>query len=214
MLDFGVQSFFLLHGYRCYAIVSFISNNKIYIVFLLVCCGKTSSCGVFLIIQNIISLIFAIILIIFTSLFIKNPCLCYNILCKVPAWDELANDNYNQYLENFTGSCTKRTYRKLSVLKGLLSCAVLMLVSNILFIIVYIIAYISLRNKGVSNLQIQSTEVPAYELSTMINAAYQYDRPYLVQNASEPHYYSQTQGVISTNEIPSAPIDASYSHRF
>jgi hypothetical protein len=94
-----------------------------------------------------------------------------------------------------------------------------MLVSNIIFIIAYIITNIWLRAKPLPTSSIQSIEVPIYQLLPMVDssAEYQqppmvdssaeYQQPYLVQTTSEPHYYSSTVGTISTNEIASAPVE-------
>ncbi len=173
---------------------------------MLVCCGNSSGCGIYLILQNIINIIFAIILVIFTSRFIDNPCLCYGILCKIPSWDDILGSDYYSFFENFGYLCPARTFRKLPVLKGLLSCAVLMFVSNIIFIVVYIITYISLRDKPVPTSPSDPTEEPPYQPSPIIDPSHQYQQAYLVENISEPHYYSQTVETTPTNEIPSAPV--------
>lgn len=158
----------------------------------------------YIIFQNIINIIFVIILIVFTSLFIKNPCLCYGILCKILPWDYI--NNYS-YFDNFGYFCTSRTFRKLPVLKNLLSCAIVLLVSNIIFIIVYIITNIRLRAKPLPISSIQSVEVPMYQRPPMIDSSGEYQQPYLVQTTSEPHYYSSTVDTRPINEIPSAPVE-------
>ena len=113
------------------------------------CCGKSSGCGTYLVIQHIINMVFAIVLTIFTARFVNNPCLCYSALCFIPNWDFVYNDDFHEYAY----PCTERTFRKLSVLKALLACAILMLVCNIIFIIAYIVASIRFRNHQKSNPQ-------------------------------------------------------------
>lgn len=90
----------------------------------------------------------------FTARFVESPCLCYGVLCHIPNWDYLIDgdfddddDDHHKY------SCTSRTYRKLPVLKGLLACAVLMLVCNIVFIITYLIVAIQVRMKANSDIR-------------------------------------------------------------
>jgi hypothetical protein len=87
---------------------------------------------------------------IFTSRFIKNPCLCYGSLCFIPNWDYFYDGNYDDY---HLYLCTARTLRKLPVLKGLLSCAVLILLCNVIFIAAYLIAWIKSRGKARSTTQ-------------------------------------------------------------
>ncbi len=139
-------------------------------------------------------------MIVFTSLFINNPCLCYNILCNIPPWDQIPDYINYPYIEEFRYNCTARTLEKLPILKGLLSCAVLMLVSNIISIVVCIINYIRLRTKRVHITPIQPIRVPAYRPPPLrINPSNQYQVPYLDQTTSEGHYYAPTE------TIPSAP---------
>jgi hypothetical protein len=107
-------------------------------------------------------LIFVIILIVFTARFVNNPCLCYGVLCNIKPWDTYANYFIGQGNTNWVYGCTTRTYQKLPVLKGLLSCAVLLLVSNIVVIAVYLAVFIWLSAKPKSYVAKQSTELPPY----------------------------------------------------
>ncbi|CAF2778455.1 unnamed protein product [Rotaria sp. Silwood2] len=179
-------------------------------MFCYLCCGKSSGCGVYLVIQNIINLIFTILLLIFTSRFVKNPCLCYSALCYLPNWGDISRDDDDDD-DYFSYSCTSRTLRKLPVLKGLLACAVLMLVSNILFIVIYSIVSIRLRRKARCN-----TQQP--------NVAY-HQQSAAVQLGSPPPYYPSTTAYPSNQhqylypvqdaQLPSAPPPyETNSHKF
>ncbi|CAF1338338.1 unnamed protein product [Adineta ricciae] len=158
-------------------------------MFSYLCCGKSSGCGTYLVIQNIINIIFAIILTIFTARFVKNPCLCYGALCYIPNWDFIYNDDFYDYLAY---PCTERTFKKLSVLKALLACAILMLVCNFIFIIAYIVASIRFRNRGQSN-------------SQQMNVAFQ-QQPAGVHVGIQPVYYPSAVGYPSNVYHQSVPI--------
>ena len=98
-------------------------------------------------VQNVINLIFAIILIIYTSRFVSDPCLCYGALCSIPNWHSLYNNNNGQDMTR-PFLCTYLTYKKLPVLKGLLACAILMLISSTIFLIGNLVVLIKLRNSS------------------------------------------------------------------
>jgi hypothetical protein len=155
-----------------------------------------------LVVQNIINLIFVIILLVITSRFVENPCLCYGVLCHIPYWDDVSegdDDDDRMY------SCDSRTFRKLPVLKGVLACAVLMLVCNIIFIGTYLIVSIRLRAKTRYNIQtpdvmyqqpstaVQWTEQPSYHPSAMAYSPYRNQESYPIPNRQ------------ATSEWPSAP---------
>ncbi len=168
---------------------------------MIVCTGRSNGCGIYLVVQNIINGIFAIVLIIFTSLFVQNPCLCYGILCNIPPWE--AFYNFESYYGYYGNRCTLRTWDKLPLLKALLACAVLMLFSNIIFIILYLIAYIWLRSKPIHDPRKQLPELPIYQQPPMVSPP----DPYEVRTSSDPHYYS---GDIDEIVPPSAPYEHQY----
>ena len=143
-----------------------------YIFLLIVCTGRSNGCGIYLVVQNIINGLFAIVLIIFTSLFVGNVCLCYGILCDIPSWESIYNFGYNSEYY-YSNRCTPRTWNKLPLLKALLACAVLMLASNIIFIILYLIAYIWLRSKPIYDPEKQPPELPIYQLPPMVSPPHQ-----------------------------------------
>jgi hypothetical protein len=148
---------------------------------------------------------FAIVLIVFTAIFIGKPCLCYGLLCKIPTWN--AESSLGSFLPSNEGyQCTTRTRDKLPVLKALLACAALMLASNIIFIAVYLISYIWLLSKPIPDPQKQVTTLPPYQPSPMVLPPNEYEYPYLVQSSSIPHYYSTDIEIVPENERPHTPI--------
>lgn len=139
-------------------------------------------------IQNIISAIFAIILIVFTALFINDPCLCFGTLCQIPTWDSIEsviNDGNLRY------ACNARTYDKLRVLKALLTFAVLMLVSNLIFILAYVICSILSRRKPPPRTinSVAHTEGYAYEGPPRIVYYDEYQPQTLTVRPSDIRYY-------------------------
>ena len=100
-------------------------------VFLLVCFRKTIRWGLVVAGMNFASIGFAIILIVFDSLFIQTPCRCY--LATVC-------DSDFQDVNNCTNSDGK-----LRIVKSQLACTVTMLVLNIAYIIIFLIIVASTR---------------------------------------------------------------------
>lgn len=97
-------------------------------------------------------------------------------------------------------SCNDRTYRKIPILKGLLACAVLMVVCNIAFIVTYFIISIRLRIKAKSDThtpevmyQQQAATVRWSEQATNSNTYMNYPP----QQPQQPHP--------ATSPWPSAP---------
>lgn len=119
-----------------------------------VCHGKFAGCEIYLLIQNAINLIFALILLIFSLRFVNNPCLCYHSLCYIPNWDyvydDINGDNEDIHYQYY---CTSRTWKKLPTLKILLASAVLMLICSVFFIIIYLIVWVRLHVNARSNNQ-------------------------------------------------------------
>ncbi len=139
---------------------------------------------------------------VFTSFFVNDPCLCYGALCYIPNWEYVSDLDYD---DDYIYSCTERTWRKVPVLKGLLACAVLMLICNIVFIAIYLIVSIRLRVKARSNIptpdvmyQQQSDTAQwgrqlSYHPSSLDYSPNQHRR-------SHPIGYTQTR-----SQLPSAP---------
>jgi len=95
---------------------------------------------------------------------------------------------------------------KLPVLKGLLSCAVLMFVSNLIFIAVYLIIYIRLGNKRATPPQIQYPETNSYQPALVDQPSDQYELSYLTPTISEPHYYAPAIETVPNTGIPNASV--------
>ncbi|CAF3716728.1 unnamed protein product [Rotaria sp. Silwood1] len=175
-------------------------------MFCYLCCGKSSGCGIYLVIQNTINSIFTIILMIFTSRFVKDPCLCYDALCFVPNWnhfydDDDDDDDYNY----FSQLCTSRTLRKLPALKGLLACAILMLICNILFIVIHSIVVIRLRRKARSNTRQHDVVYHQQSAAVQLGSPPPY-QPSAMTYSPHPHQYLYpVQDIQTASQQPSAP---------
>jgi hypothetical protein len=176
----------------------------------LVCCGKSSGCGSYLVVQNGINAIFTIILIIFTAIFIEDPCICYGALCRIPTWDHINDINVDNDLIR---SCNDRTSRKLPVLKGLLACAIVMLVCNIIFILTYLIVSIRLRLRTRSHRQ-----TPDVVYQQRLGSVYW---PEQSNNSSNINYLPRQQQssyplqpTQRQSQLPSAPSYELYSVKF
>lgn len=178
----------------------------------LVCCGKRPGCGTYLVVLNGISALFGIALVVFTSLFIDNPCLCFDALCRIPNWEYIDEIDY---IFNRRYSCNARTWKKLPILKALLACAIAILVSNVVFILTYLIVSIRLRARRRSlrrtpevNYQSQSpfvdwSRLSSYTPSNRADLSYQHQQSY-------PMHPIQRQ-----NQWPSAPPSHQiYSEKF
>ncbi len=140
---------------------------------------------------------------VFTTRFIEDPCLCYGILCSIPNWDDINDFDIDD--DDDIYSCNSRTLRKVPVLKGLLACAVLMLICNIIFIGTYLIVSIQLRAKKRSN--IHTPDVMYQQQSTAVQWAEQ--PPYHLSNGTHPphqhHPLYPMQTTQPTSPLPSAP---------
>ena len=177
---------------------------------ILVCCGHTNGCGIYLVVINTISAIFSIVLIVYTTEFVKNPCRCYGYLCSIPPWDSLGNWNTGDEFPWITSECTLRTLEKLPYLKGLLGGAVLMLLSNLVYSVVYIAVSIRLQCKenGAAN----HTNVTFQKQQGSVNFSHQQSYPqHVAAYPSHPSAYhdgyrqSAPPPPYSQEYFPSAP---------
>jgi hypothetical protein len=133
--------------------------------------------------------------VVFTALFLNDPCLCYGVLCDIPSWDYI-NDNNNG--GSSRNACTSRTRQKLPILKSLLACAALILVCNIVFIVIYLILSIRLSSKTRTNNRqlnvgyqqesraIQMGGQRSYHPSTMPYSSHQHQQSYPIQYTQTP----------------------------
>ena len=154
----------------------------------IVCCGKNRVCGIYLIIQHAANVVFAIILIVFTSRFIKDPCFCYGELCFIPPWEEW-NTSGSSPLGG--SGCTPRTWDKVPVLKGLLACAILILVTSILFILAYLIALITGRAGRRSDTHTQAITYQSQPAIVQIGAPPMQQYPYVAYPGQQQSYHGQ-----------------------
>lgn len=135
--------------------------------------------------MNTIALCFSIILVAFTSIFIQNPCVCYGFFCNDYAWF----------------SCIYRfVEQKVPYLKGLLACGVLMLLTNLSYIVTYIAISIWLCIRGNADMnkmnaifqnqsgahvsfghqQQQQQQYPPYAMNYPPQIAGQQGQPYMI----------------------------------
>ncbi|CAF0843182.1 unnamed protein product [Adineta steineri] len=114
-------------------------------MFCYLCCGKSKGCAIYLLVQNIINMIFSIVLMVITAGFVNNPCSCFSsALCITINWIDVTSG----ILGVFGLGCRA----KLPILKGLLACSILMFLSSIAYIIAYIAISIWLCMKARSNI--------------------------------------------------------------
>jgi hypothetical protein len=149
MLDFIVHFSSPSHGYPCSLSVSnraifhfnshFISTIYIYVLSLLACCNRHSlGCAVHVLVENILSIIAASVLLYFDNIFLNNPYTCYfgSTLCnRLYSGDTI----YTQ--TNYTV--------KLACIKAQLACAAVMLVTNVIYMIIFMV--VAVRTKNESN---------------------------------------------------------------
>ena len=177
----------------------------------LVGCLKSVCCRVYLIIQNLISLAFAIILLVFSVKFIEEPCLCYGVLCEIPPWSCVRDDVSSSLLwcTDSSNYCTQRTFDKVPLLKALLSFAVLMLVSNGIFIFISVFFLVCKPRKKVTPHKTLAPIERRISTAAPHNVGNQYEpvsRPssFLV----EPVYYSSSGEIPFEPVLPSAPTQS------
>ena len=176
----------------------------------LVCCSKSAGCRIYLIVQNVINLVFAIILTSWTSRFVSDPCLCVGALCTVPNWHSLYNKNNNN--NNFRDMdepflCTYVTYKKLPALKGLLACAILMSISSAIFLIGNLVVLIKVKNSSGSPAPSASTHYQRQPDVVEFGGQSQYHANRLFH--TPPDYYQPAYGQPypqTDTRYPSAPF--------
>ncbi|CAF4198031.1 unnamed protein product [Rotaria sp. Silwood2] len=116
------------------------------------CCCRGRCYAIYLLILNIFSGLLACVMIYFDQLFINQPCTCYlgdQLCCAVRGIPSLSN-NYSAVLDDCNtaisqGTISSKTcptvpYDKLPLLKAQLACAVGMLVSCGVYVVVFIFA--------------------------------------------------------------------------
>ncbi|CAF1378502.1 unnamed protein product [Adineta steineri] len=184
-------------------------------MFCYLCCGRSAGCGIYLVIQNSINLVFAIILVIFTARFVKDPCLCYGALCHIPNWNQIFD--FDSFYGNFIYPCTSRTFEKLPILKILLACAALMLVSNIIFIIVYIIFLVKSRMDKSSNTEQLNAGFPQESEAIEVGGQPSNHPPsvaYPLRSQPQPQLHPQPHPHPNPNPQPHPPPQAADSQAF
>ncbi|CAF0860739.1 unnamed protein product [Didymodactylos carnosus] len=108
-------------------------------MFALVCCYKSRSCATYVLLVSILCAIFAIILIVFDSIFINNPSRCY--LTESICNNLITATTNNQF--NYQDFLNKR-----AILSAQLAFAVLMLLTALIYILVYAIISALVRSRS------------------------------------------------------------------
>ena len=124
-------------------------------------------------------------------------------MCQVPNWDSLneidEDDDDDDLKQKY--SCTEHTLQKIPVLRGLLACAVLMLICNIIFIVTYIIVFIRLRIKEKSD-----NQAPDVVYQQQTASVYWGDQSsHNSAHMSFPPQEYPTENIPTTLQLPSAP---------
>ncbi len=139
-------------------------------------------CATHVLVENILSIIAASVLLYFDNLFLNNPYIClYG-----------STSDCNQYSSSYSYSYSYSIYNptyytvKLACIKAQLACASLMLFTNVIYIIIFIVVAVKTKN--------ESNEIGVYQSgTTSVNA-----------NAQPIGYQRQepTPYVLSTHQQP------------
>jgi hypothetical protein len=107
-------------------------------MFVLACCNRHSiGCATHVLVENILSIIAALVLISFDSIFINNPYIC------LYASDYNCNRSSDLYHSIYDSSFyTVKT----TVVKAQLACTAVIFVTNVIYIVIYIYLAIKARN--------------------------------------------------------------------
>lgn len=116
------------------------------------------NCATHVLVENILSIIAASVLIYFDSLFLQNPC-----TCLYASTYNCSRSYYNSYAYGIYDSTAYTV--KMICIKAQLSCAAIMLVTNIIYIIIFIVVAIKTRKEN------SQVVIPQYDaaLSRPIN---------------------------------------------
>ena len=172
---------------------------------ILVCCGQSNGYAIYLLVINAICCIFSFVLIVYTNEFVKDPCRCYGYLCSIPASDDLGIFNIGDQSSWIVSECTLRTLEKLPYLNGLLICAVLMLLSNLIYSVVYIAVSVCLQCKG--NIATSRANVTFQKEQGTVNFPHKQSYPpYIAAHPSHPSLYREEY----LESIPSPSLNGGY----
>jgi hypothetical protein len=107
------------------------------------CCNRHSfGCATHVLVENILSIIAAAVLLYFDNLFLNNPFICLygsTYYCNQSS----SSYSYNNGIYNSTNYTVK-----LACIKAQLACAAVMLATNVIYIIIYIIVAVKTRNES------------------------------------------------------------------
>jgi len=121
------------------------------------CCNRHSfGCATHVLVENILSIIAASVLLYFDNLFLNNPYTClYGSTTDCSQYSSsysYSNSIYNS--SNYTV--------KLACIKAQLACAAVMLVTNVIYIIIFIVVIIKTRNESNRVTMLPHSSAPSY----------------------------------------------------
>jgi hypothetical protein len=154
-------------------------------------------CATHVLVENILSIIAALVLLYFDSLFLNNPYICLHGSvsdCNTYSYNSSYSDIYSIY------STTGYTV-KMACIKAQLACAVVMFVTNVIYIIIFIIVVFKIRNLSNQVEMLQQGTVPLTigALSTGYQAQVP---PTYVSSVVQRHHQSYGQHMVeSHNQI-------------
>jgi hypothetical protein len=107
------------------------------------CCNRHSfDCATHVLVENILSIIAASVLLYFDNLFLNNP-----YTCLYGSFDNCYQ--YSSSYSYYNGIYDPNNYTvKLACIKAQLACAAVMLVTNVIYIIIFILVAIKTRNES------------------------------------------------------------------
>ena len=120
------------------------------------CCCRyraTPCCSTHAVVENVLSIIAASVLLYFNNLFLSNPftCLFGFSGCVTTSYSSSYDDSpYSYGINNPTNYAVK-----LACIKAELACAAVMLVSNVVYVLIFIVVAVKTRNLSNQNLESQ-----------------------------------------------------------
>jgi hypothetical protein len=124
---------------------------------LLACCNRHSlGCATHVLVENILSIVAAAVLLYFDNLFLNNPYTCL--------YGSTTNCNqYSTYYSYSSGIYNPTYYTiKLACIKAQLACASVMLATNVIYIIIFIVIAIKTRNQSNDGVVLPYGTTPNY----------------------------------------------------
>ncbi|CAF3017975.1 unnamed protein product [Rotaria sp. Silwood2] len=184
-------------------------------MFAAVCCCRRRSCATHAVVQNFISLIFAIALIGINIAFIRRPNYCFftSGICERLFWPNNADLSFGCFFDDHSESCGKT---RLALIKAQLAAGVLMAITCFIYLIVY--AVVASRASRVTRRQMHTASdavmAPVYQQPAPPAMRYGH-QPYII---SPNPYQPSMPAVTNINYLPPNQEPTLYptisNHRF